>query len=154
MRVRFLGENDEGDFTEDLQKEELSQKQRDRVHFKRETPRKNRSQDTLINPLGWGYKIKTKVFRIYPGRSGQGWRCLWCWGFLRGDIVESGRLGRSWRRFRYATFRSKAWSDRWPGESAGGLVQSSCTGGSRIIRAFDNLYFRLQPRRCPGSKRL
>ena len=44
MRVRFLGENDEGDFVEDLQEEELSQKQRDRVHFKRETPRENRSQ--------------------------------------------------------------------------------------------------------------
>ena len=29
MRVRFLGENDEGDFVEDLQEEELSQKQRD-----------------------------------------------------------------------------------------------------------------------------
>ena len=29
MRVRFLGENDEGDFAEDLQEEELSQKQRD-----------------------------------------------------------------------------------------------------------------------------
>ena len=52
MRVRFLGGNDEGDFAEDLQEEELSQKQRDRVHFKRETPTKNLSQDTLINPLG------------------------------------------------------------------------------------------------------